>query len=69
MLLVTTSPSRLPQWSKNRLHSFIASKEPGAAGHKVLPITVRQDARRFLQHQLAIASLLSDPTTLRRASI
>jgi len=36
------------QWNKNKLHSFAASKEPGAAGHKVLPVAVRQDARRSL---------------------
>jgi len=48
MLPATASPPRLPQWNKNKLHSFAASKEPGAAGHKVLPVAVRQDARRSL---------------------
>lgn len=49
MLLTTGSPSPFPWWNKSKLPSFIASKEPGAAPHKVpFPsVTVKQDARRL----------------------
>ena len=49
MLLTTVSPSQFPWWHENKLHSFIASKELGAALHKLpfLSVAVKEDARRL----------------------
>lgn len=49
VLLKTVSPSQFPWWNKNKLHSFIASKELGAALHQ-LPFpsaAVKEDAGRL----------------------
>lgn len=49
MLLTTVCPSQFPWWNQNKLHSFIASKEPEAALHKLpfLSVAVKEDARRL----------------------
>jgi len=49
MLLTTVSPSQFPCWNENKLHSLIASEEPGAALHKLpfLPVAVKEDAKRL----------------------